>query len=232
MKRACLGLIFAACIVGQAAAADIEIPSWSWSQCHVGVHAGGLWGDETWTNQTPGGDFFGEKLGSHDVDGVIGGGQAGCDYQFDAGLVIGIQGDYAWTDAKGSHPSLHETGVTYGSEVKSLATLNARIGYGWERVLGYVKGGVAWERDEAWASTTMIGLAYEGEHTRTGWTLGIGGEYAFTEVFSGFVEYNYYDFGSEKIGLTPQVEGLRQAFVDLDESRSVVRAGINLRFGY
>ena len=32
--------------------------------------------------------------------------------------------------------------------------------------------------------------------TRGGWTVGVGGEYAFTNYLSGFVEYNYYDFGT------------------------------------
>ena len=42
-------------------------------------------------------------LGSHDADSWLGGVQAGCDYQFAGGFVIGIQGDYAWTDATGSN---------------------------------------------------------------------------------------------------------------------------------
>ena len=40
------------------------------------------------------------------VDSWLGGVQAGCDYQFAGGWVIGIQGDYAWTDAEGSNVSL------------------------------------------------------------------------------------------------------------------------------
>lgn len=231
MKRRCLGLIAMIGLTSQAIAADIAAPQQNWTQCYIGANFGGLWGDESWINKTPGGAYHGESLGSHDVEGIIGGAQAGCDYQFDGGFVIGVQGDYGWSDAKGSHPSAHETGVTYGSEVQSLASVNARLGYAWDEVLGYVKGGVAWERDEAWAYTTMLGLAYQGESTRTGWSIGIGGEYALMENLSAFVEYDYYDFGTERFGLEPQVPGLPKAFVDLDESRSVVRAGINFRFG-
>jgi len=46
-----------------------------------------------------------------------------------------------------------------------------------------------------------------------------------------FAEYNYYDFGNREIALTPQVAGLRPAFVDIKASTSVVRAGVNFRFG-
>jgi hypothetical protein len=51
---------------------------------------------------TLGGPFFGEA--DHDVSGWLGGVQAGCDYQFAGGWVIGIQSDYAWTDAEGKQP--------------------------------------------------------------------------------------------------------------------------------
>ena len=55
---------------------------------------------------------------------------------------------------------------------------------------GYVKGGGAWERDDYWATTIVVGTAYTARETRSGWTIGVGGEYAFTNFLSGFVEYN------------------------------------------
>ena len=92
----------------------------------------------------PGVDF-GQSLGGHDVESWIGGVQAGCDYQF-AGVVLGVQGDYGWTGADGTHASTREVGVYYHSEVKALASVTGRVGYAWNRFLGYVKGGAAWER--------------------------------------------------------------------------------------
>jgi opacity protein-like surface antigen len=82
-----------------------------------------------------------------------------------------------------------------------------------------------------WATTIILGTAYTARVTRSGWTIGVGGEYAFTNVLSGFVEYNYYDFGTRQIAFTPQVAGLGPAFVDVSETKSVVRAGLNVRFG-
>ena len=144
--------------------------------------------------------FFGQSLGGHDADGWLGGVQAGCDYQFAGGVVIGIQGDYAWTDAKGSNVNLVAPFITDQTRVKSLATVTGRIGYAWERFLGYVKGGGAWERDE-YAITTATSVDAAAE-TRRGWTIGVGGEYAFTNSLSGFAEYNYYDFGSRDLTFT------------------------------
>jgi outer membrane immunogenic protein len=208
------------------------VPAWSWTGCYLGGHAGGLWAHQKdWTVRTLGGAFFGQSLGGHDADGWLGGAQAGCDYQFAGGFVIGVQGDYAWADAEGSHDSAREIGVAYHSKVKSLATVTGRVGYAWDRLLGYVKGGGARERDDYWATTIILGTAYTAQVTRSGWTFGVGAEYAFTNALSGFVEYNYYDFGTRTIGLTPQVAGLGPAFVDVTETKSVVRAGLNLRFG-
>ena len=112
----------------------------------------------------------------------VGGVQAGCDYQFAGGFVLGIQGDYAWADAEGSHDSALEFGVAYHSKIRSLASVTGRIGYAWDRFLGYVKGGGAWERDDYSASTIVLGTAYTARETRSGWTIGLGAEYAFSKV--------------------------------------------------
>ncbi len=242
MRKFLLGTAVLMALVSPAIAADMRapvykvpppvVPVWSWTGCYVGGHAGGLWAEQKeWIVRTPGGDFFGQSLGGHDADSWVGGVQAGCDYQFAGGFVIGIQGDYAWTDAEGSHDSAREFGVAYHSKVKSLATVTGRIGYAWDRFLGYVKGGGAWERDDYWATTIVLGTAYTARETRSGWTIGVGGEYAFTNFLSGFVEYNYYDFGTREIGFTPQLAGLGPAFVDIKETKGVVRAGLNFRFG-
>jgi outer membrane immunogenic protein len=121
--------------------------------------------------------------------------------------------------------------VFYHSEAEALASVTGRLGYGFDRTLLYVQGGAAWEDVDYSASTTMIGTAYRASDTRSGWTVGGGGEYALTGRLSAFVEYNYYDFGTERIRLTPQFAFLPTAFVDIDDTANVVRAGVNLRFG-
>lgn len=207
-------------------------PVWNWTGCYVGGHAGGLWAKSTdWIVRTPGGAFSGQSLGEHEIDGWIGGAQIGCDYQFAGGFVIGLQGDYAWANAQGSHDSALEFGVAYHSKAKSLASVTGRVGYAWGRLLGYVRGGGAWERDEYWATTIILGTAYTARETRPGWTVGAGGEYAFSNFLSGFVEYNYYDLGSRRMTFTPQVAGLGLAYLDIKETKSVLRAGLNIRFG-
>ena len=199
----------------------------SWTGCYLGGHAGGLWARKEWFVRDPAFLSFGQSEGSHDADGFLGGVQGGCDYQFAGGFVIGVAGDYAWTDADGSHVSLVFPGFTNHSQVESLASVTGRIGYAWDRFLGYVKGGGAWERDEYdFTNGAIIGSVGE---TRSGWTVGIGGEYAFTNFVTGFIEYNYYDFGNRDLTFV-QNNGL--TFISgIDETKSVLKGGLNFRFG-
>ena len=90
-----------------------------------------------------------------------------------------------------------------------------------------MKGGAAWERDnfDVFNNVTLATLAASGDRSRTGWTVGIGGEYAFADYLSGFVEYNYYDFGSRDITFS------NGGILNINETKSVVRAGLNFRFG-
>jgi outer membrane immunogenic protein len=244
MRKFLLGTALLMVLVSPAIAADMRtpvykvpppvVPVWSWTGCYLGGHAGGLWAEQKeWIVRTPGGDFFGQSLGGHDADSWVGGVQAGCDYQFAGGFVIGIQGDYAWTDAKGSHDSARELGVAYHSKVKSLATATGRIGYAWDRLLGYVKGGGAWERDNL--TFTFPGVIASFDNTRSGWTIGVGGEYAFTNWLTGFVEYDYYDFGSrsDNVVCGPVrcfVGGPTSLLFDVKETKSVVKVGLNILF--
>jgi outer membrane immunogenic protein len=225
-------------LASQASAADLGAraydpgQAWSWTGCYLGANAGGLWGDsDRWIPRTPGGAFEGVSLGGHSVDGFIGGVQGGCDYQTASGIVIGVAGDYGWTNADGTHLSARETGVFYHSDVEALASITGRLGYAFGRALLYVEGGAAWELVDYRASTTMIGTAYRASDDRPGWTIGGGGEYAFTDRLSAFVEYSHYDFGTERITLNPQFSFLPTAFVDIDDIDNVIRAGINLRIG-
>jgi outer membrane immunogenic protein len=115
MKKFLLtGIALSALVAGPAMAADLAVKApiykapppvpvyFSWTGCYIGGHIGGLWARKEWTGRDAAfGAPIGTNFGSHDADSWLGGVQAGCDYQFAGGFVIGIQGDYAWTDA---HP--------------------------------------------------------------------------------------------------------------------------------
>jgi outer membrane immunogenic protein len=203
----------------------VVIPTWTWTGCYVGGHLGGLWAGKEFVDVTPVGPFFGS--GDHNVNGWLGGVQAGCDYQFvvGGGWVIGIQSDYAWTSAEASHVSRLDPSLTIQTQIESLASVTGRLGYAWGRFLGYVKGGGAWELDNfnVFNNVTLTTFGTL-DRRRFGWTVGVGGEYAFADYLFGFVEYDFYDFGSRDFAF-----GIGS--FDVKETKSVVKAGLNFRFG-
>jgi outer membrane immunogenic protein len=220
----------------QASAADLPtkapklVPApfaFRWTGCFVGGHVGGLWAHKSWTLTAPDPTT---PLGSHNADSWLGGAQVGCDYQFANNFVIGIQGDYAWTDAKGSHVDVVD-GTVDRTRISSLASVTGRVGYAWDRWLAYARGGAAWVRDKydrtLIGTTTIAGFANE---TRSGWTAGVGGEYAFTDFLSGFVEYDYYGFGSRTITFIAP-DGTFNDNIIIKQHASIVKAGLNFRFG-
>jgi outer membrane immunogenic protein len=240
-----LAILFASAltlaVVQSASAADLPrkapvmapavVAAYNWTGCHIGGHVGGLWAKKDWTLLTAG-PFFGAPLGGHDADGWLAGGQAGCDYQFANRFVIGFQGSYSWVDADGSHIDLVDPTLTDRTRIDWLATVTGRLGYSWDRFLGYVRGGVAWERDEYDAFITLTGAPFDaGSETRFGWTVGVGGEYAFSPYVSVFAEYNYYDFGTRDVGLFSP-GGVLTDLVDIEERKHVVKVGVNFRFGW
>jgi outer membrane immunogenic protein len=225
----------AALVATPAMAADLSLRRappppvfFSWTGCFVGGHIGGLTAHKEWTERTPDSEFFGASEGGHNAAGFLGGVQGGCDLQL-GGVVIGIQGDYALSDAQGdyNHPIIIER--ANHSLVKSVASVTGRIGFAWDRFLGYVKGGGAWEDDE-FEIWEFGGFVAGASGNRRGWTVGVGGEYAFSDVMTFFLEYNYYDFGTRELSFD-LTDGTFHSVHDIRETKNVLKAGVNVRFG-
>ncbi len=102
-------------------------------------------------------DRPGAAQSTQDISGGLAGGQIGCNYQVNT-WVFGIQGDYDWSNASGTAADASFCPGPDHSNVKSLASVTGRVGYTWDRFLGYVKGGGAWVRDD-YSVTNVAGLA-------------------------------------------------------------------------
>jgi outer membrane immunogenic protein len=227
MKKILLtGTALLTVVSGSAMAADLSrpapapvytkapmMPVFTWTGCYVGGNVGGLWAKKDWT---------GGASSSVDISSWLAGAQVGCNYQINT-WVFGIQGDYDWTNASAS--AADALGGADSTKIKSLASVTGRVGYAMDRFLGYVKGGGAWEADEYNISDAPEFAS--ASETRTGWTIGVGGEYAFTNWLTGFAEYDYYDFGTKANTFT----GNFAATVDIKETKSVAKAGLNIKFG-
>src|SRR5712692_1601013 len=238
MKKLLLaGLAVTALYGGSATAADLARPVpvyrapppvvayFTWTGCYVGGNVGGLWANTDW-NDTIVGD-----LGKNTTSGVLGGAQAGCNYQV-GGWVFGIQGDYDWSNANSNNANVIFPVLTDQTQIKSLASVTGRVGYAWDRFLGYVKAGGAWEQSNY--SILIAGVtAATASETRGGWTVGIGGEYAFLDWFTGFIEYDYYNFNSNTNTFVCAACGLAAvtAPFNITTNINVVKAGLNFKFG-
>ena len=103
-----------------------------------------------------------------------------------------------------------------------------------DNILFYVKGGGAWLQSDfdVQAAGTAFGTVSD---TRRGWTVGVGGEYAFVNWISGFVEWDYYQFRDSVANLNCTLavpcRGLTTLPVNVDANVNVIKAGVNLRFG-
>lgn len=239
MKRILLASagLLALALAQPAAAADLPVrmPTkgpvlaapviYNWTGFYVGAHLGYAWGDKDWWDPT----FLGVAA-SHNVDGFIGGVQAG--YNWQAGQwVFGIEGDISWADMNGNALCGPALAFTCNSDVNWLATLTGRVGYTWDRMLLYVKGGVAWA-DDSYTFATGAGVfgASSGDGSRSGWTLGVGLEYAFWNNWSTKIEYNYMDFGTDRVTFFNGAANI--ANPDVDQTVHAIKLGVNYRFGW
>ena len=114
--------------------------------------------------------------------------------------------------------------------MRGLASVTGRVGYSWDRFLGYVKGGGAWVRDNYSQYSTAGTLIDVASETRSGWTVGVGGEYAFAPNWSAFVEYDYYGFGTRTVPFAVAGTGVFAFNEDIRQSINVVKIGVNWRF--
>jgi outer membrane immunogenic protein len=165
-----------------------EIPVFTWTGFYLGIQGGYVW---TNLDVDPGG------FGIDDLNGGLFGGYVGYNWQYGA-WVFGAEGDFngVWNDKTfaiaGPPPFTADIGTDW------LASIRARAGYSFDRVLLFATGGVAFTK--ATANVNLGGgLTLSGNDTFTGWTLGGGAEYAFTDNWIGRVEYRYYGFPSKDL---------------------------------
>lgn len=218
----------------------------SWTGCYIGAHVGAGWSRSDFSD--PGTNGFLATIapaGSAVRDngkGVVGGGQIGCDYQFASNWVVGAAGDFSWASIDGvaSDPFFADktAGVplTVRSHTNFLASATGRLGYTWDNVLLYGKGGVAWARDKYEVNNVgcliFVSCNTGASATRTGWTAGGGIEWAFAPNWSVLLEYGHYGFGTKTLTFTDSnVPAGAPLTYSVKQDIDVVKAGLNWRFG-
>ena len=186
------------------------IPVFSWTGFYVGGQIGYGFGE----------DHVGGAL-TH-PRGVVGGGHVG--YNFagipgfglgTGGLVFGVEGDVDGTDYRDTIAGAGGASVNLKSDIQGSA--RGRLGIAVDRALFYATGGAAFaEFKDTYIGAAGAGLATP-SHTRVGYTVGGGVEYAITTQWSLRAEYRYSDFGSfgDPVGvvIVPRRETMQRAQV-------------------
>ena len=233
-------------LTGAASAADLGarpyyskapapiVAAYNWSGFYVGVNGGGGWADKCWDVYNNGGipvvPAFRE--GCHTASGGTVGGQIG--YRWQAGnWVFGVEGQGNWADFTGSNLSLALVNVTNRTKMDAFGLFTGQIGYSWNNVLGYVKGGAAVTHDKYDGVFTNTGFVFDrATETRWGGTVGVGVEYAFTPNWSVAVEYDHLFMGRrDLIQYSTIVPGALSRGETIRQDVDTVTARVNYRFG-
>jgi opacity protein-like surface antigen len=204
------------------APAYVPSPTYNWTGAYVGANLGG-----TWTNDDNSGTAL---IGAPATtlsgpQGILGGIQFGYNYQFQPSWLLGIEGDLSWTSANASSgfAGLGTIG-TFTNSQNWYDTLTGRLGYVQNNWLFFVKGGAAWlNADYSLNSFGLVTGSSSINDTRTGWTIGVGAEWMFTQSWSAKLEYDYLDFGTDSLNFG----GVGANF---DTRVNQFKAGVNYHF--
>ena len=234
-------------MVGPAVAADMPLAAvapfaerFSWTSCYLGGHLGGGFARKDITDpvQLVQDSFLGAgsttstTTASPSPSGVVIGGQIGCDYQFASAWVVGIQGAASGSTMKGSTTVGLPLGNPDTALVKAstdfLPSLTARVGYAFDNVLLYARGGVALAGNKYDVTGSFAGtpFGFEGLDLRLGWTAGGGVEWAFSRHWSANIEYDYYQFGHGGVLMSDPINTFA-GIVDVRQTVQVVKVGLN-----
>lgn len=226
----------------------------SWTGWYAGLNAGYGFGSDSNTFSfvpaLPSPEPFNNVSYSDNLNGFIGGGQIGYNYQITPNSwVAGIEGDIQYTDFKGSASNSGVTSAgtrrllnavdpwTYNQEQKVdwLATVRGRLGWtpGDHTLLFYATGGLAVggiKASDTFAYANNLVWTGSSSSTRAGWTVGGGVEGRLGGNWTAKLEYLYYDLGHLTVTGTPNVPILYTTTTDFAFHGNIVRVGLNYKF--
>lgn len=209
-------------------------PFWNWTGLYLGGNIGygfsGIDGDLL-RQTAPASSNIGALKG-FDTDGVIGGLQAGYNWQREH-MVLGLETDFQFTDMSDSARGVYVPSAAYSGAAKAdldwYGTVRARLGYAQGQALYYVTGGLAYGAVDLsqYVSGPAGDVRFSDDKTKVGYTVGAGIEYAFDPHWSTRLEYQYVDLGDARLNGGVGGEAYTSKY-DLDFH--TVRVGLNYKF--
>jgi outer membrane immunogenic protein len=231
------------------------LPVYNWTGFYVGINGGWSAGhssrDLSFFNAVTGATIVpgaGSNLGGGtDLNGGVFGGQIGYNWQT-ANWVFGLETDAQWTGQRGSSTFLcaglvcvpgltalpagvFGTAAQANQKLEWFGTFRGRGGF-----LVSPTGGLAYgtvKTDVLLATTTAAGVPIavtgSGSSDRAGWTVGVGGEWAFGSNWTAKIEYLYMDIGTSTATAVLGPAGIA-ASLSSRTTDNIIRGGINYRF--
>ncbi len=250
MKKILLGAIGAVALAVSAPASAADLAArpytkapppamvaaiYDWSGFYIGLNGGGGSSHKCWDFLTQATVFVAAE-GCHDATGGTIGGQIGYRWQA-TNWVFGLEAQGNWADFKGSNLNLlagglFGAGLTDESKIDSFGLFTAQIGYAFNNMLFYVKGGGAVVGDKYrtyFAATPSVTVDSVSE-TRWGGAIGAGLEFSFAPNWSVGVEYDHMFLGSRNlVAYTPG--GVYSATDRISQDVDLGLVRVNYRWG-
>jgi outer membrane immunogenic protein len=230
MKKVLLASAALAALSTAALAADLPsrrlapvapvVPAFTWTGLYAGGQVGYSFGNDTPTAFGGGAPLVGGVFtasGSANQTGIIGGGHVGYLWStqslpvfgglfgpaFGSGAVIGIEGDADGSSARSRYVlgGIPGTLFTGGERTPIQGSVRGRLGFTFDRFLVYATGGAAFGDLHTSYFLPAVPTFTSFSHTRVGYTVGGGVEYAVTNNATIRAEYRYTDFGSFSDGV-------------------------------
>jgi opacity protein-like surface antigen/outer membrane receptor protein involved in Fe transport len=189
-------------------AADVGLPvakgprvrsPYNWTGFYFGADGGFAWQRATVTLTTASGAVLTPY--GYSGTGPFAGSFVGGNYQFNR-FVLGVEGDWQWSNLTGSNQTLAPLGATgvlpsgpfaVSTTTKDYGSIRGRLGVAFDRFLVFGTGGwTTGNPSTAFALTGAAPFVTTGGKSN-GWTAGGGIEYAITDTILGRIEYRYTD---------------------------------------
>ena len=209
---------------------------YNWSGFYIGGNLGA-----GFNNTGSATDTFGSTFGTTTNTSFLGGGQVGVNYEFWSFFVIGAEAMFDWLPNTQNTVNVTNTTITPGTTNTAAVTLNNRwvtmatgkLGYAWDRVLLYGKGG------GAWVGTSSPGLTVNNvpasftstsNNNNFGATVGLGVEWAFADNWSARAEWDAILLQNQSFTVSGSAFGTDTITVN-NRSINMFTAALNYKFG-